>query len=205
MLHGITTDPLVLGLGAFAIGAALWAYKKMHRVTAWMFGAAAFAITVSVPSWLDSLASLTSTVAGMTGLTVATILLVLGFWFEAIRKHKHHRIRTPVISGLFGIALTLVFADWTKMISSLGTSTSQTGSALSSAMKHVQNGTAAHAVTPNHRALILLLAVAVIAAIVVLAVKLETKKGRGSISSGSGPRRTSGGPMRRALTSGKAR
>jgi hypothetical protein len=45
-------------------------------------------------------------VAGVAIAFPVTVGLALMFWFEVIRKHKTHHIRTPVISAALGVMLT---------------------------------------------------------------------------------------------------
>jgi hypothetical protein len=202
----VYTEVFALGLVLFGLGAVLWAYKKLHRVTAWLMGAGAFILTVAIVPWRDALAGLVSTPTGLVVLTGMTIASGIAFLFEAIAKHKHHRIRTPVVAATLGVTLVLAIADGSAMISSLGKSTSGTGTALSVAMKRIHSGAAARAVPKDHRYAIVALGVGMVIALVILATRIEKKKSKADteIKKGIGRRRGLP-PGRRAIpTGGKA-
>src|SRR5271156_3583507 len=105
----------------------------MHRVSAWLLGAGAFVCTVAIPVWRNALAGLVQTGAGLVVLTFLTVAAIVAFVFEAIMKHKHHRIRTPVIAVTLGIVLVLAIADFSAMLASFGQSAGSTGDALAAA------------------------------------------------------------------------
>jgi hypothetical protein len=175
--------PLAAGVGALALALAFWAYHRMPRVQAALFCVAGFTVTVGVVPWLDALAGMASTPTGLTVLTVAVILGTLATWAEVIRKHKHHKIRTPVIAGTFGVTLVLAIADGAALIANLGRSARMTGAALSMGVGRIRDGKAARAIAPDHRALILAIGIGVIVALVVVALKFEGGK-KGSSRSG---------------------
>jgi hypothetical protein len=184
MIH---TVPLAAGLVAAVLALAFWSYHKVPRLQAALFAVAGFTLTVAVTPWLDSLAGMSATPAGLTVLTGAVLLGAVGTWFEVVRKHKHHRIRTPVIAGTFGVTAVLAIADATALISNLGRSTRMTGSALSVAVERVRDGQAARAVAPDHRLVIAAIGIGIIAALVIIALKFEGgKKGVSRASSRPG-------------------
>jgi hypothetical protein len=171
--------PLAAGAGALALALAFWAYHWMPRVQAALFCVAGFTITIAVVPWLDALAGMASTPTGLTVLTVAVILGVLAAWAEVVRKHKHHKIRTPVIAGTFGVTLVLAIADGAALIANLGRSTRMTGKALALGVAQIRDGKAARAVAPDHRMVIVAIGIGIIIALVIIALRFESgKKGR---------------------------
>lgn len=187
----IYTVPLAAGIVTGLIALGLWAYRKLPRAQAALFCVACFTLTVAIVPWLDALAGLSASPAGLTILTGAVILGAVCTWFEVVRKHKHHPVRTPVIAGTFGVALVLAYADGAALISNLGRSTRMTGTALSVAVDRIRDGKAARAVAPDHRMLILAIGIGIIVALVIIALKFESGKKRPG-RPGAGTRRTSG-------------
>jgi hypothetical protein len=167
---------LALGVVAIGLGCTLWAYKKLHRIAAWLMGFGAFVLTVAVVPWRNALAALVASPSGLVVLFGVTAVAFICFVFEAIAKHKHHRIRTPVIAATLGVTLVMAYADLNVMLASLGKSTSTTGSALSAAVKTIRSGAAAKAATHSHDYVILALGVGLLVAIVFLGIRLDAKK-----------------------------
>jgi hypothetical protein len=172
----IYTVPLVAGLVTGALALALWAYHWLPRLQAALFLAAGFTVTIAVVPWLDALAGMASTPTGLTVLTGAVILGTLATWAEVVRKHKHHKVRTPVIAGTFGVTLVLTIAEGAALVANLGRSTRMTGRALALGVAQIRDGKAARAVAPDHRMVILAIGIGVIVALVVLALKFERGK-----------------------------
>lgn len=170
---------LAFGFGALLLtaGGALWAYHRLPRPQAWLMGAGAFIVTVAVVPWHNALAAVTQTATGQVWLAVLTLAAVIGFWFEAVLKHKHHRVRTPVIAATLGVLAVLVWADYHAMLASLSQSTTATGSALSSTVETIHSGAAAKAAgTGSHQWLVVAAGAAVVVVLVLLARRLEKRK-----------------------------
>lgn len=201
-MHGY---PIAAGavLGLMAVG--LWHHHKLPRVVAFLFTASAFLLTVGTTVWLDALAGLTS--AG-TGLTVLLAVLGLGalvFWFQVIRKHKHHHIWTNAICIAFGVAVVLAIALWHVLLHKGVKTLPKTGQALAQGVLQVRSGNAATALPASQAHEYLLAGVAAFALLVFLGLRHEKKKG----ASKSTPAITSGrggsGSSRPAITSGRRR
>ena len=175
MIHGY---PVAVGavLGLLAI--RLWHYHKMPRITAWLFGLSAALVTIGVTVWLDVLAGLATTGTGLTVLLGVLLIGGISWWFEGIRKHKHHRIWTPVLGIVFGTAVVLGIGEWSALSGQAAASPGQVSGALSQAVSQVRSGQAATAVPPSHRALILLAGLGAVALLVILALRHERGKGK---------------------------
>ena len=205
-MHGA---PVAAGavLGILAI--ALWRYKKLPRVQAVMFIAAAFFLTVGITIWLDALAGLTAT---GTGLTVLMVVLGLGafvVWFEVIRKHKHHHIGTPAACIILGVALVLGIALWHELVHKTVKTVPKTGQALAQAVYQVRTGNAATALPPGEAHMVLLMAGAAFALLILLAVRhAGGKRGASKCAPAaitSGRSRSGSSGRRPAITSGRRR
>jgi hypothetical protein len=204
MLHGY---PVAAGAIFGLLAIRLWHYKKAPRLTAWLFGLAAGLLTIGVTVWLDALAGLTATGTGLTVLIAVILIGGVSWYFEGIRKHKHHRVWTPVLGIVFGSAIPLAIALFPRMLHKATRVGPGTSSALSQAVSQVHSGGAATALAPGDRLDVLGVGLAALAVLVFLAIRHERKGGGKSgggkpaieSSSGGGGRR--GG--RRALTSGR--
>ena len=204
----IYTKVLALGSVFAGLGFLLWSYKKLHRITAWLIGAGAFILTVAIVPWRNALAGIVGTPAGLVWLTGLTVASAIAFMFEAVAKHKHHRIRTPVIAATLGVTLVLAIADVSDMLSSLGKSTSGTGTALSTAVRKIHSGAAAKAVPKDHRYLILAAGVSVVVALIVLGIRMDKKRKPEPAATRMLPGRRalpSGGPRTAVAPRGRAR
>lgn len=168
--------PLALGFALTGLGITLWAYKKLPRVHAWLISCGAFVLTLAIPLWRDSLAGLVSSPVGSMWLLGIVAVTTIGFWLEGILKHKHHRIRTPVIGAMFGVCLLLAIIDLPNMVASLGKSTNRTGTALSAAVHSVHSGRAAHMVAPNERLMIVAAGVAIVVLVIIAGVRIDKRK-----------------------------
>jgi hypothetical protein len=165
------------GLIAFFAGIMLWRYKKGHRFQAIFLGLAAALFAISVVPWTDALASLTSSGTGLAVLVIVMIVSGFGFWFEAIRKHMHHRIRTPVLAITFGTALVLTIGNAARLVKEAATSPGKTTAALAHAESQIRSGHAA-ALMPHQQALTYLaIAAGVVILLIVLAARMEKGKG----------------------------
>ena len=170
--------PVALAAIAGAIAVLLWSYRKLHRITAWLFGLAAFLLATGLTPWTDALASLIRTGTGITALIIVLLAGGLGFHFEAILKHQHHRIRTPVIAVVFGTALLLAIASIRRLLSEAAKSPAQAGHAIAISVGRIKSGQAAHAVSAHgHGYPALAIAAAALAALVLLGRKMD-KRGR---------------------------
>lgn len=179
--------PFVLALGCLGIGLLLWSYKKGPRFVAAFIGAAGFGFTIAIPPWRDALASVTQSGPALVILLFLTVGSGICFWFEAVRKHKHHRIRTPVVSATFGTVLVLAIANTDLMLSSLGKSFAKTGTTLHHTVAQVHSGAAARGVQPDHRMFILGVGLAILIMIVVVGIRMDKRKpggGRGMLPPG---------------------
>jgi len=189
-MHGIHGFPVALAAITFSIAAGLWSYRKLHRVTAWGFGLAAFFLAAGLTPWTDALASLVATGAGITVLVIVAIVGGFGFHFEAILKHQHHRIRTPVIAVTFGTAIVLTIGSLSRLLRKAAESPSKTSDALGSAISRIQSGKAAHAVPAGHGLFVLAIGAAVLMALIMFGHKMENRRkggGRGMIPAAARP------------------
>ena len=201
MIHGY---PVALGAIAFVTGAVLWRYKKLHRLSAIGFGLGAFFLAVGVVPWLEALASLTASGTGITVLILVDIVSGFGAWYEAVCKHMHHRIRTPVLMVAFGTAVVLTIGSASRLLREAATSPGKSSAAVGRAISQIQSGHAAHAVPSHHALMILLLACAALVLLIVMAHRME----KGS-SKSAGPAAIRGGRPapsgRRAIPAGRRR
>ena len=204
-MHGY---PIAAGVVLGIIAMRLWHYHKLPRFQAFLFTASAFLLTVGVTVWLDALAGLTATGTGLTVLAVVLLLGGLAFWFEVIKKHKHHVIWTPVVGIIFGTAVVLGFALWPTLVHKAAKAAPKSSAALAQAVTQVQSGRAATALSSGQQHEYLLLGVGTLVLLVILAFRFEKKKGGAkgapaAITSGrGGSSRPSGRP---AITSGRKR
>lgn len=206
-MHGY---PIAAGAILGIIAMRLWHYHKLPRFQAFLFTAAAFLLTVGVTVWLDALAGLTATGTGLTVLAVVLLLGGLAFWFEVIKKHKHHVIWTPVVGIVFGTAVVLGFALWPVLLHKGAKAAPKSGQALAQAMYQVSSGKAANAIPAGQSHTILLMGVGALVLLIIAGFKLEkgrkgggaSKSGPAAITSGRGSSGSSGRP---AITSGRRR
>lgn len=206
-MHGY---PVAAGAILGLIGMRLWHYHRMPRVQAALFAASAFLLTVGVTLWLDALAGLTGTGTGLTVLIVVLALGGLGAWFEVVHKHKHHRVLTPLICVVFGVAGVLGIALWQEIVRKSVKTSAKTGQALTQAITQIHSGNAGASMGRGEREEILLAGAGVLAFLVVLGFRHEKGK-KGSSGGGSSPaparrgRAVGRGSAPRAITSGKRR
>lgn len=172
----VYANVLALGVVVTGLGFLLWAYKKLHRITAWLIGAGAFVLTLAIVPWRDALAGMVGSASALVFLFGLTACGCIAFAFEAIAKHKHHRIRTPVIAATLGVCLVLAIADAQLMLASIGKSTSSTGTALSAAVRKIHSGAAARSETTDHRYVIVALGIGLLIAIIVFAIRMDKRK-----------------------------
>jgi hypothetical protein len=210
------TPVAFLGIGAAAFGIWTWAYQKMPRFTCVMLLLAGFLLTIGVPVLLDALARAIAGNAGTIVLGIVDLCGLWSFWHEVVRRHLHHRIRTPALSLVLGVALVLSWASLTSLLSEAVHSPVQAGSALSHATTAVRSGHAAAAVTPDKQ-MIVLVAAAVLLALLVIGGFRAERGGRGRSSARGGASRggspvasripvaPSGGRRPAALPGGKRR
>lgn len=200
-----------IGLRAYShkAGNARWARWARH-LTHWLiFGAVACA-TVGVGAWVDAVAGLLSSGTGVVVLLILLLLSGAGFVFEVVLRHMHHHIRTPVISGVFGVTLMMAIGESGRLLSRAARSPGATAQALGSAVSQIKSGRAAAAVPPDHRWMIFGAGVAVFAAFLYVVhsagawMKGTPRVPGGRKGSGfAGGRELPGGGERRALPSGK--
>jgi drug/metabolite transporter (DMT)-like permease len=200
MIHGY---PVAAGAVLGLLAARLWHYHRLPRLTAWLFGLAAGLMTIGVTVWLDALAGLTATGTGLTVLLAVLLIGGISWWFEGVRKHKHHRIWTPVLGIVFGTAVVLGIGEWGALSGQAGKSPGKVSSALSQAVQQVRTGQAAAAVPPNHRVAVLLAGLGVVALLVFLAIHHERTKGKGAGAVPSGTRPPAAIPGGSSRTSGR--
>lgn len=206
-MHGY---PIAAGVVLGIIAMRLWHYHKAPRIQAFLFTAAAFLLTVGVTVWLDALAGLTATGTGLTVLLVVIVLGGLAFWYEVIKKHKHHVIWTPVVGIVFGTAVVLGFALWPTLVHKAVKAAPKSSAALAQAVTQVQSGKAATALTAGQQHEYLLMGGGALVLLVIVAFKFEKGK-RGASSKGTPPAITSGRSGstrpsgRPAITSGRRR
>jgi hypothetical protein len=188
-IHGY---PVALGAVCFVIGAVLWRYKKLHRISGIGFLLGAFFLAVGVIPWLDALAALTATGTGVVVLLIADVVSGFGTWYEVIKKHMHHRIRTPVLCVAFGTSVVVTIGSLSRLLHEAATSPAKTTAALSQTVAQIKSGSAAHAMS-GHQPLVIL-GVAALVMIVLIAAASRMEK-----TSGSG-RGTAAIPGRRPVT-----
>ena len=201
-IHGY---PVALAAIAFVAGVRLWSYKKGHRLSAWFFGAAAFGLAIGFTPWTDALASLVATGTGLTVLLIVDVVSGFGFYYEAIRKHMHHRIVTPLMALAFGTALLLTIGSITRLLAKAAKSPSKTSDALGSAVSRIQSGRAAHAVPHGHALTALAIAGAFLMVLIVLGRKFENRKSGGSAAPAITARPSAGRGAGRALPIGRGK
>jgi cation transport ATPase len=179
-------DGYAVALAAIFGGLALaaWAYKRFHRITAWLVALSAFLLAAGVTAWTDALASLIRSGTGITVLIAVLLISALAFYFEAVVKHKHHRIRTPFIGAVFGTAVLLALASLGRLLSEAAKSPANAGRAISTSLAHIRSGQAAAAATGSHGTPVLLTALGIVVALVMVAMRVERR----------GPGRGRGGP-----------
>jgi hypothetical protein len=207
----ITMHAYAIGLAlvAGAVGAALYAYGKLPRVQAILFALAAFGAAVGITEWTDALAGLVHTTGGLTALAAVMLVSAIGFWFEVIHKHKHHKIRTPVMSAVFATALVLSIGS----VSALGSrgllSPAKASAAFGNTVARIHSGQAAKAamaMPAGHRNMVLIIGAAVAAGLIILAARLERRGGRGRSAASAGRSgAVAASPARRALPAGRRR
>jgi uncharacterized membrane protein (UPF0136 family) len=78
-------------------------YKRAPRFSAWALLAAGIGLSGIV---LGITGVVHWSVLGIGIAFPVTVGLLVMFWFEAIRKHKTHPIRTPVVAVALGVMLT---------------------------------------------------------------------------------------------------
>jgi hypothetical protein len=195
-IHGY---PVAMGLLAFMFGAMTWRYRKLHRLSAIGFGLGAFFLAIGVVPWLDALSGLVDSGTGLTVLAIIDLVAGLGFWYEAVQKHMHHRIRTPVTALTFGTALMLTIGNLGRLLTQAARSAGKTARALSQSVHQIKSGQAAHAM-PQHQGLVVLAAGAgILMLLIVLGHRHEhgrgsRRGGQAAIGGGGGtPILTSGG------------
>jgi hypothetical protein len=196
---------LIIILGPLAL--ALWAYEKGKRVIAWLVAAAAFLLVIGVPMWRDSLASLITTPRSLGILGGVTVVSGLAFWFEAIRGHKHHRTRSPLVGVVFATSLALTLGSLPRIIRQVTRSPRATSHALSRTMSQIQSGKAAAAISP-HQGHTVLIAVAVALVLLVLMARRAEKRRKPGFARAAIPAGGGRGPApsgRPSLPAGKGR
>jgi hypothetical protein len=191
---------VALGAVCFVIGAVLWRYKKLHRLSGLGFFLGAAFLVIGVVPWLDALAALTASGTGLVILLLVDVVGGFGFWFEALRKHQYHRIRTPVLTIAFGTAIVVTYGSLARVLHEATISPGKTTHALAQSVAQIRDGAAAHSM-PGHEALVVLLAAAgMLVILIVLAGRME--KGSGPARGAIAGRRPAG---RSALPAGRGR
>jgi O-antigen/teichoic acid export membrane protein len=111
----------------------MWA-KKAPRLVPWLllFGGVGLADVV-----LNLIGPITWTILGITVALPLTIALGVLFWLMVVKKHKPHRVRTPLVAFALGVMLLGLGGGIGHMISGLFTSisakvSSQTGQLINS-------------------------------------------------------------------------
>lgn len=202
-MHGY---PVAAGAVLGILAVSLWRYHKLPRIQAILFIASAFFLTVGITVWLDALAGLTATGTGITVLLAVLLLGSLAVWFEVVRKHKHHRIGTPVVGIVFGTAVVLGLALWHTLVHKAAKAVPRSGQALSQAIFQIRTGKAATAVPSGHRMEVLLIGAVALVILITAAIRHERGKGKGARSAPAAGRPASGSGRRpAAITSGRRR
>ena len=93
------------GAGVFLalIGGILWWKGKAPRAVAWLALGTGMCEAPLLLSFTGSLAGYS-----ILGVGIVTVLVVGGglvFWLEAVKRHGHHYIRTPLVGLIVGAAL----------------------------------------------------------------------------------------------------
>ena len=199
MIHGIHGYPVTAAAICGAVGMLTWAYGKAARITAWAFGLAAFFAAIGITAWLDALAGLTSRGGGLAVFALVLTASGFAFYYEVIRKHKHHRIRTPVVAGIFGTAVVVAIGSISSLTASAGKTPVKAGQALGIAVTQIRSGKAAAAMPPGHQTTVLVMGLAIIGALVFAAVSFERRGKGGRGIAGARPGLPAGGRRPAAL------
>jgi hypothetical protein len=192
--------PVAIALILFTAAAGLWKNKRLHWVSAWMFGGAAFFMALGFTPWTDVLARLIDSGPGFVVLLVIDVILLIeilasaGFWDKTpgqkVRRKKH-RFKHPVLMIVAGTAALMSFGSSTRLIREAARSPKKTGSALQQSISQISSGHAAHHMSQHGALRGLLIAVAIVAVLFVVGHKHEKGTGgRGAF--GSGPRAIGG-------------
>lgn len=92
--------------GAVILAAAagtLIFYGRAPRLVAWLLLLVGIGATKEVTGFLGGFSNI-----AIYGVGIFSVLAVVGciaFWNEGVKKHRWHRVRTPIISVAFGVAL----------------------------------------------------------------------------------------------------
>jgi len=188
---------LLLILGAAAV--VPWLYGHNHRPIAWLFGATAFLLVAGIPAWRDALVSVIATKNGLAILAGVDIAFGIAFWVEATHpgkraarvkgqrrpkaQNKHrHRIRTPVVSVVFGTAVALTLGAGAEMLAELRKSPAAANAAISASRVQIAQISAGHAAPmPQHRAtMILLIGAGILLLLIIAGYKAEQRRHEGA-------------------------
>ena len=180
---------LILG----SLGISLWAYQRGKRSIAWLFGAVAFLLVIAVPLWRNSLASLVSSPKSLAVLGGLTFIGAIAFYFEAIRAHKHHKIRTPVIAIVFGTSLALAIGSLPRLLKQLTRSPGAAGHAMTQSMTQINSGQAAHAVPHQQAMTVVAIGIGAVLALIIAARRTPHGRRPSRGSHGGTPPAISGG------------
>lgn len=178
-MHAAHGAALLLALVVGASGLAFWHHERMPRVQAFLIGFAAFLTTIGLTVWSDALASLVQSDLALGVLAAVTAVGGLCFWFQVIRKHKHHPVLTPLISVVFGTALVLFFGSLGTIAKRGLFNPSKAAQAFSGTVARINSGKAAQAAMAgqgSHRTMVLAIGGAVIIALVFFGMRLRGRK-----------------------------
>lgn len=86
-----------------AIAGALHWKHRVPRFVAWLLFLVGVGAATTVTSWVGGFTSFS--LFGVGIITVVAIVTAIFFWEEAVKRNGIHRVRTPVIAVVFGVAL----------------------------------------------------------------------------------------------------
>ena len=190
--------PVAYGVLVAGAGAALWHYRRLHRVAMAAFGFAAVLLTIGIVPWFDALARLTSGGPGTIVMLIVAMFAALGFVHEMRSRRKDARVHAHMCAVILGTSLVLILGNAARLLSEAAHSPARTGTAVARSVQALRSGTAAHAQSSHQAAVIVVLALALI----VFAIAFGRRHERRPMPGSSGPKALPpGGSM--GLPSGK--
>jgi len=209
-MHAAHGAALLLALVVGAGGVTFWHHEKMPRFQALLIGLAAFLTTIGLTVWSDALASLVQSDLALGFLAATTVVGGICFWFQVVRRHKHHPVLTPLISAVFGTTLVLFFGSLGTIAKRGLLNPMEASQAFSGTVGRISSGKAAQAAMAgpgDHRTIVLAIGGAVILGLLILGMKLRGSRKKtpsfGGRPGGSVPPLPSTPGARRALPAGR--
>lgn len=86
-----------------AIAGALHWKERVPRVVAWLAFLVGVGAATTITGALGGLTAMSFFGVGL--ITVIAIVSAIFFWEEAVKRNGMHRVRTPIVAAVFGIAL----------------------------------------------------------------------------------------------------